>query len=409
MIIFLPIAYANVDHFAAVEFITEDTWVGNGQSENSGSDNQNIREGNGQRRGYSAIDISNQTVTDIDEIFFYIHTFNHNYVSENLSVFWSPSHCEDTITDSTQNCGDTAAGVVAGDCNTTMMDTIPHSELPNKGYAVFDVSEMLKNELEDRDGVGCILTMNLPGDDSTETSLRTLEISNTSQLPYINVTYIPSEGLPPNIESYNLTSEGGLGCTKWNSDKTDTCFTIDARPTVKITTDEKSHCRIGVQDQNYTDLGSSRDCSGGGTTSLTCTVTTPDEITNKFSNIYIGCKDLNENENSTSTSGALAVEVDIEYSRKVAIENGAARALGTSFTSYSNQKIYARNAENTQVVSVFDKVITWMNKIWAFNVLSGNETFGTMFNISPAFYVLEFNATPEQINDTVYQLIMDTK
>jgi len=219
---------------------------------------------------------------------------------------------------------------------------------------------------------------------------------------------------PPHILSYNLTSDGGLGCTTWDTSKSTACTTSDTTPTVKITTDETALCRIGLEDENYSDMNASGECAGNSTTSLTCTLSVQDEIFTETDSLYIGCKDSpRNNENLSSTSGALAVSIlssDLESQGRGAITGGVTRALSGGYTIYTDQKIYARNSADSQSVTLFDKVVTWMNKVWAFNVLTGNETFGSMFNISPVFYVLEFNgATSQELNDSVYQLITDTK
>lgn len=227
-------------------------------------------------------------------------------------------------------------------------------------------------------------------------------------------TITTTDTTPPHITFYNLTSSGG--CTSWNSDKNTACTTGDTTPTVEVSTSEPAYCRIGIQDQNFTDMGLSRNCSGGGTTSHTCTVIAADELPEEISFIYIGCRDdtANQHENLTSSSGALKVSIDtttLEELQEAAVDSGIARALvGANYASYSEQKVYARNSANSQFVSVFDRVVKWMNKIWAFNVLTGNESRTGIFNISPTFYVMEFNNTaPQDINDTVYQLITSTK
>jgi len=211
-----------------------------------------------------------------------------------------------------------------------------------------------------------------------------------------------------------MTSEGGLGCTNWNIDKNDACATSDTTPTVSITTNENAYCRIGVQNLNYTDLNASRECSGGGSTQLTCTLTAQDELAQETSYLYIGCKDIFGNENLTSTSGALKISIptlDLETNGRNAIETGIQHALsGEIYTVYTGQKVYARNSANSQFVSTFDKVVKKLNKIWAVNILTGNDTSVNVFNITPVLYALEMqNASISSINQTVYNLITSTK
>jgi len=221
---------------------------------------------------------------------------------------------------------------------------------------------------------------------------------------------------PPEIDqnSYNMTSEGGEGCTVWRTNKNIGCTTSDTTPTVSLTTIQSATCAIGTSNRNYTDLGASRECSGGGTTAHTCTLTTQDELTLEDSFIYIGCKDFDNNQNRTSTSGALRISIqssDLEAIGRNAIETGIQHALGSGYTIYTDQKVYARNSANNQFVKTFDKVVKWLNKIWAFNFLTGNETADAgKFNITPVMYVLELtNATNSSVNSTVYNLIINTK
>ena len=100
---------------------------------------------------------------------------------------------------------------------------------------------------------------------------------------------------------------------------------------------------------------------------------------------------------------------DYETLGRIALESAAATTL-TGYTLYANQKLYARSANDSQFTGTFDRVVKYLNKIWAFNVLVGNDTAVGGFNITPALYVLEFrNSTISQINNTVQQLINATK
>jgi hypothetical protein len=228
-----------------------------------------------------------------------------------------------------------------------------------------------------------------------------------------NADIVPPDTTPPEITFYNMTSEGGLGCTNWNTDKNNACETSDTTPTVLINTSEKAFCRIGVSDLNYTDMGISRNCTGGGTKKLTCTLILQDELTQETSYIYIGCKDKSENENLTSTSGALKLSLatsDAESSARDAIESGIQNTLLSGYTLYTDQKIYARNSANNQSIGVFDKVVKWMNKIWSFNYITGADVRVNMFNITPVLYTLELeNKSISQITNEVELLINTTK
>ncbi|MBI2650461.1 hypothetical protein HYX04_04045 [Candidatus Woesearchaeota archaeon] len=222
-----------------------------------------------------------------------------------------------------------------------------------------------------------------------------------------------SDRTPPEITFYNMTSEGGAGCTNWTTNKSVPCVTSDATPTVKINTNENAYCAIGISDLNYSDLGLGRQCSGGGTSEHTCTLTSQDELVYEISYVYMGCRDYssNQNQNRTSTSGALSLNITgLETISKNAIESGIRNALLSGYTIYTDQKIYARNSANNQSVGVFDKVAKKLNKIWAFNRIGQYDGYVNMFNITPVFYTLEFaNKTSVQITNQTELLINSTK
>ena len=159
-------------------------------------------------------------------------------------------------------------------------------------------------------------------------------------------------------------------------------------------------------------MGGNRTCSGNGTYEHTCTLINQDALATETSYIYIGCQDLFGNENLTSTSGALKITLstpDAETSARNAIEAGVRQAL-SGYTIYTAQRVYVRDAANNQGTGIVDKVVKWMNKIWAFNYLTENQTAAGMFNITPVFYILEMkNISVGSINSTVSQLILDTK
>lgn len=221
----------------------------------------------------------------------------------------------------------------------------------------------------------------------------------------------PISTTPPSIEFYNMTSEGGLGCTVWNTDKSNPCNTSDSTPTVFVRTDIFARCAIGLTNSNYSDLGVDRECGSTGNAEHTCTLNSQDELTSEISIFYIGCKSNGGTENLTSTSGALSLNVTgIEANSRRAIELGIRNSLIDNYLLYTNQKVYARNSADNQVVGRFDKVAKKLNKIWAFNRVGYYETLVNMFNITPVLYVLEItNKTNTTITNQVELLINATK
>jgi hypothetical protein len=238
------------------------------------------------------------------------------------------------------------------------------------------------------------------------------------RIDWENNTFVPVDN-PPSILSINLTSEGGVGQLINMSDKT--CdfagctipATSDTTPTFTVITASGAYCRIGITNSNYTNLTSLRECDGGGSSFSTCTIRSEDEIHEGNSLLYIGCKNTDGLENISSSSGAFKIylsQTNYEHLGRMAIEGGAQTTLGSKFTTYTDQKLYGRNSANNQFSGRFDKVVKYLNKIWAFNVLTGNQTPVGGFNITPTLYILEFrNSTPSQINSTVQNLISSTR
>ncbi len=94
-----------------------------------------------------------------------------------------------------------------------------------------------------------------------------------------------------------------------------------------------------------------------------------------------------------------------------AIEIGICTSvIGANVVKYTDQKLYARNLSDAQVIGRFDKVAASGNQRWAFNYITGSDTNINMFNITPVLYTVEMNdLTAEQITDTVGKLINSTK
>lgn len=218
---------------------------------------------------------------------------------------------------------------------------------------------------------------------------------------------------PPGIDFYNMTSEGGEGCTVWNINKATPCVTNDTTPTTFFNTSKNAFCAVGISNLNYTNLGISRNCTGGGgTKEHTCTLTPQDELTEENSFIYISCKDENGNENLTSTSGALALNIHAKETGGVqSIGIGVQNALLSGYTNYTSQQIYARDLNNNQFTGTFDWVVKKGTKVWALNYISSGESHvaGT-FNLTPSLHVLQLtNTTQQQVTLLVEQMINATK
>ena len=231
-----------------------------------------------------------------------------------------------------------------------------------------------------------------------------------------NVNENASETTPPEITYYNLTSSDN-GCESWNTDRNTACNSTSVLPTVKFNTSEDAWCAIGKSDLSYTNAGNSRNCtgaaSGEGTKEHFCTLILEDEIITTNASIYISCKDANNNENLTSTSGPLNISVSasiLESNARAQLDLGASNALASGYSSFSDQKIYARNSANSQSTGRFDKVFKKLSRLWALNYLSGADDYVNMVNITPVLYTLELsNKTRAQILNQTELLINATK
>ena len=220
--------------------------------------------------------------------------------------------------------------------------------------------------------------------------------------------YITIDITPPSINIYNCTSCG---------QDTDPPFTTnDTTPTFWIETDEPAYCAIAAIDANYTTMiedNAERNCSGGGTKYLTCTLQPDEMLINETDYAYIACKDTSDNENTTSTSGALEMEIgtpEVETIGDNAIMAGINSSTIWPATVYSNQQIYLRDIDNNQVTGTFDKVASKENQWWAFNYITSTESFIIgLFNLTPAVYAVEYEKlTYQQLNDSVREVIDTT-
>ena len=132
----------------------------------------------------------------------------------------------------------------------------------------------------------------------------------------------------PVLSNYNLTS----GWSGASYDNVAPYKTNDTTPTFTLDTDENSDCRIGINDLNYTDMGSTRDCSGGeGTMSHTCTVISADNLSYSLSNqsVYISCVNIHvpTNQTTSSSSGSLDTIIWPEYELSGTVKDSASNAI----------------------------------------------------------------------------------
>ncbi len=83
---------------------------------------------------------------------------------------------------------------------------------------------------------------------------------------------------------------------------------------------------------------------------------------------------------------------------------------GTPFSGASRKSKNIRALNGTQQLGSFDKVASYGRKRWAFNYITGSESYTYMLNLSPVFYVLEMsNITFSEVTEQVGNLINATK
>ncbi|MBI4453991.1 hypothetical protein HY636_05085 [Candidatus Woesearchaeota archaeon] len=243
---------------------------------------------------------------------------------------------------------------------------------------------------------------------------------NQHGLVLVDWTNISADTTPPSITYYNLTSSTN-GCENWNTNKSNACNTSSVTPTVQFNTSKNAWCAVAGSSSsislnlNYTDMGSSRNCtgaaSGEGTREHFCTLTNQDELVYDASYLFISCKDSSNNQNRTSTSSALKLSITgLEASGRNSIGLGIQNALLSGYTNYTDLQIYARNLSNGQVKGTFDRAAKKGNKMWTFNRIGVSDSHVNMFNLTPVLYTLEFaNTTSARITNLTELLINATK
>jgi len=244
----------------------------------------------------------------------------------------------------------------------------------------------------------------------------TISVSNAAAAGYVyydrfnfcNVTDLLAPGAP-NILFYNCTS-----CDPPNGDNESPYTTDDTTPTFNIITNKNALCRISNADENYTTMGTSRNCSpeSVASTNHVCTLKVQDEITVADSYVYISCIDEFGYENKTSNSGPLHVQIrNNENSTDEAILHGIHNSsVWPGATIYVDQQVYVRDLNNNQAFGTFDYVAVYENQRWGFNFISDNETsIGSFYNLSPIFYFLEMSLSGTTITSEVSKLINQTK
>jgi len=108
--------------------------------------------------------------------------------------------------------------------------------------------------------------------------------------------------------------------------------------------------------------------------------------------------------------GAEEADVTSNESEARSTITSAINNVLTNPVIYTDMQIYARYYNGSQMLGRFDKVAVGGNQRWAFNYLTGSDTYTRMWNLTPVFYVLEMaNLTSSQITVEVETLINNTE
>ena len=327
------------------------------------------------------------------------------------------------ITQNNQPCGPEAT-LDRVLCNTTAAAT----KSPTTGFNDFNITPIFNKHVNglSNDSVSFVVTAT-GADADADLVMTSKEGATQANRHYLTISCgiapvqsPPPDTTPPSITYYNLTSSDN-GCENWNTDKKNSCITSSVTPTVQFNTSEDAFCAIAGSssstslDKNYTDMGSSRNCTGAAagedSTNHLCTLTNQDELVYEASYLFISCKDRSNNSNLTSTSRALSINItNLDNTAKNSIELGIQNSLKIPYTIYTDQRVYARNSANSQSTGKFDKVVKRLNKIWAFNRIGVSDSRINMFNITPLLYTLEFaNKTSAYTENQTSLLINATK
>ena len=211
-------------------------------------------------------------------------------------------------------------------------------------------------------------------------------------------------GAAPVISAMNCTS-----CNHPFGDMVTPYTTTDTTPTFTISTDINANCRVGDLQQNYSVMGSARNCATTGTTSHICSLRVDDELVTSTDYMYVSCA-RTDDEQSSSTSELQIELTGLDNTTSNAIDIGIQHSsVWPAATIYSDQPVFLRSVNNSQVTATVDRVVVYGNQRWIINY--ENETsLGLTFNISPTVYVLDLvSMSNDSIQSRISGVINATK
>jgi hypothetical protein len=186
--------------------------------------------------------------------------------------------------------------------------------------------------------------------------------------------------------------------------------TDDTTPTFEFITGGFIACRISDMNINYTTMGSSRNCdSGDSRFNHTCTLIAQDALVDYNASVYIGCSNI-ESANASTAFPMLISSLETPNSTE-AIQQGIENSvIGQGATVYTNQKVYLRALNGSNVAATVAKVAVYGNQRWLFNYVNATGTTLGLFNLTPVVYSLDMkNISVKAIRGNVTALINSTK
>jgi len=89
----------------------------------------------------------------------------------------------------------------------------------------------------------------------------------------------------------------------------------DSTPLINFNLNEAGDCRVSLFDESYDDMSDDTDCTGDGTTSISCVA--PDLGSNGSKNIYLSCQDTSGNKDTSETNTSISYTLDTSAITKI--------------------------------------------------------------------------------------------
>ncbi len=203
--------------------------------------------------------------------------------------------------------------------NTTADATAPIITIGEPDNTTYNTQTIWFNVTLDEDGDWCGYSMNGTSNITMTNSTGNWnnEMSNVDENHH-NVSFCCNDTMGNMNCSFNTADTIRV----WTIDITEPVITIssvggdasspyktsDTTPDVVLTLDENGDCRASASDESYDDMSDDDDCSGDGTTSITCTLS--DQGSDGSKSVYIACNDSYNNSHSSAQNTKVDFTLD---------------------------------------------------------------------------------------------------